>query len=376
MHKGAHLTLLIGKGIPLPAPKAVTDAVQSVQVTNSKDRSGFQITFGMGKTSLLSKAMLPTGYFDPIITRVVVVVTLNGLPNVLMDGLITNHEYSPSNQAGQSTFTITGEDLSLAMDLVEFRIPYPGLPLVGIVNTIIAKYAFLGITPLVIPPFIPTIKLPTEGYPTQTETDRAYIQKLANQAGFVFFLQPGPLPGQSIAYFGPDINVPFPQAALSINFDAHTNAESLSFSLNGLAKKIKLYNIYDPITKKIPLTIPIPNVNAFKPPMGLRLTPPANVSYAKDGARMTAAEAGEAILGFMMNGSNSAAITASGSLDVSQYNHILRARMLVGVRGASSSYDGFYYVDSVTHNIKKGEYKQSFTLSRDGLISNTPTVRP
>jgi hypothetical protein len=48
----------------------------------------------------------------------------------------------------------------------------------------------------------------------------------------------------------------------------------------------------------------------------------------------------------------------------------------VGVRGAGPTYDGLYYVDSVTHNIKPGEYKQSFTLSRDGLISSTPVVPP
>ena len=48
--------------------------------------------------------------------------------------------------------------------------------------------------------------------------------------------------------------------------------------------------------------------------------------------------------------------------------------MLVGVRGAGLAYDGLYYVDSVTHEIKSGEYKQSFQLGRDGLISNTPKV--
>jgi hypothetical protein len=48
--------------------------------------------------------------------------------------------------------------------------------------------------------------------------------------------------------------------------------------------------------------------------------------------------------------------------------------MLVGVRGAGISYDGLYYVESVTHNLKRGEYKQNFTLSRDGLISQLPVV--
>jgi len=31
-------------------------------------------------------------------------------------------------------------------------------------------------------------------------------------------------------------------------------------------------------------------------------------------------------------------------------------------------------VKTVTHNLKRGEYKQSFTLSRDGLISQVPQV--
>jgi hypothetical protein len=48
--------------------------------------------------------------------------------------------------------------------------------------------------------------------------------------------------------------------------------------------------------------------------------------------------------------------------------------MLVGVRGAGLAYDGLYYVDSVTHKLKRGEFKQSFQLSRDGLMSLTPKV--
>jgi hypothetical protein len=38
------------------------------------------------------------------------------------------------------------------------------------------------------------------------------------------------------------------------------------------------------------------------------------------------------------------------------------------------AFDGLYYVKSVTHNIKRGEYKQSFELSRNGLISTVPRV--
>jgi hypothetical protein len=200
------------------------------------------------------------------------------------------------------------------------------------------------------------------------------LKALASKVGYLFYVQPGPLPGQSIAYFGPDVNLPVPQPALTINMDAHTNVESLSFSLNGLAKKIRIYTIFDPITKKIPIPIPVPNINLFKPPLGIRPTPPARVEFAKDMAKMAPDGAVQSILGFLLDSNNSAAVSGNGSLDVLRYNGILRARMLVGVRGAGITYDGMYYVDSVTHSIKPGEYKQNFTLSRDGLISNTPKL--
>jgi len=54
----------------------------------------------------------------------------------------------------------------------------------------------------------------------------------------------------------------------------------------------------------------------------------------------------------------------------------LKARQLVGVRGAGLPFDGLYYVQSVTSTVKRGEFKQSFQLTRNGLISTTPVVRP
>lgn len=373
MLKGINLTLLIGPGIAVPAPKILMESLKDIQVTNSKDRSGFQLTFAIGKTSPILTTLLAAGFFDPIVTRVIIIATLNGIPNVLMDGLITNQELAPSNEAGKSTLTVTGEDLSLAMDLVEMIVPFTAMPEVAAIYLTLAPYAALGIVPIVIPPVISPIPIPTSYWESQVKvTHRALLKGLAARVGYIFVVQPGPLPGQSVAYFGPDINLPIPQPALSINLDGHTNVESLSFSLDGKAKKIKIFTIYDPITRKIPILVPVPNINFLKPPLGLRPTPPAKIEFEGEGANKSPLTAAQKILGYMMN--NSTAITANGSLDVLRYNGILRARMLVGVRGSGLAYDGMYYVDSVTHNIKKGEYKQNFTLSRDGLISNTPLV--
>jgi hypothetical protein len=373
MVKGVNLTLLIGPAVPVPAPRAVIDSLQSVQVNSGKEVTGFELRFAVDRKSELINTLLPAGYFDPIITRVIIIVTLNGLPRVIMDGLVTQQDYAPSNEVGQSTLSVKGRDLSVAMDLVEVTMPFPAVPDVGKIYAKLAPYAFLGIVPLVIPPIIPRVQSPTDGWESQTaSTDLNFIKTLASRAGYVFYVAPGPLPGQSTAYFGPDLNLPIPQAALSANMDAHANVESLSFSLDGEAKKVRIFTILDPVTKKIPIPIPIPNVNLFKPPLGARPTPPAKIEFEAAAAKDDPSKAAGRILGFLM--SNSAAISGSGSLDVLRYGSVLQPRMLVGVRGASPAYDGMYYVDSVTHDIKPGEYKQNFNLSRDGLISNTPRV--
>jgi hypothetical protein len=376
MLKGIHLTLLIGPAVPVIAPKVVMDALNSIQVTNSKSNSGFQISFSVSKSSPLITTMLPAGYFDPITTRVIIIATLNGMPNVLMDGLVTNHELSPSSEVGKSTLTITGEDISLAMDLVELVMPYPAMPDSVKVLALLAPFAFLGVVPVVIPPIIDPVKIPVKNWDTMVKkTSKGYLNFLAERCGYVFFVQAGPMPGQNIGYFGPDINLPIPQPALTINMDAHSNVEALSFSLNGMAKKINIYSIFDPITQKVIVPIPVPNINVLKPPLGLRPLPPSKIGFADNTAKLFPDTAAQKIIGDLMSSSNNPpSVTGNGSLDVMRYNGLLRARMLVGVRGAGLTYDGMYYVDSVTHNIKPGEYKQNFTLSRDGVISNTPKV--
>jgi hypothetical protein len=67
-------------------------------------------------------------------------------------------------------------------------------------------------------------------------------------------------------------------------------------------------------------------------------------------------------------------VTATGSLNVLRYGRVLKARKLVGVRGGGTAFDGLYYVRKVTHKLKRGEFTQDFTLSRNGLVSTVPTV--
>jgi hypothetical protein len=373
MLEGVNLTLLIGVGVPLPAPSDVIYALDSIQVTSSAQSSGFQLSFKIGKTSALH-TRIATGYFDPIVTRVIIIVTQNGMPNVIMDGVITRQEMTPSNEVGKSTFTVTGEDLSRMMDLVEMPFMRWPVPVIARVYAILAKYAVLGIAPVAIPPIIPDVPNPIAELPSQTGTDLAYLRQLASKAGYVFYVEPGPLPGSCIAYFGPDFRLPVPQPALDINMDTDSTVESLNFAFDGLAKKIIVVTIFDPITMKIPIPIPVPNLDPLRPPMGVRLPVPSKLEFAEGMGAQGVTEALNETIGIMFGATDS--ITGTGTLDVLRYGRILRARMMVGVRGAGLAYDGLYYVNSVTHSIKVGEYKQNFSISRDGLIANTPRVMP
>lgn len=375
MFDGTILQLMIGPAVaPMPAPLPVVEALQSIVVTHGRGRNGFTLTLAMGKASPLQLAMLPAGFFDPISTRVVITVVHRGLPQVLIDGIVTQQALQPGNEPGQSTLTLTGEDLSLLMDLVEVRIPWPAMPDAVRIAAILAKYAAFGVVPMIVPPPVTNVDSPTSRHDTQERSDRDYLTTLASQSGYVFYLDPGPLPMQSVAYFGPDHRLPILQPALNVNMDADTNVESLSFTLDGTAKQMTMLRTLDPATGKITITIPVPPINPLHPPLGLRPTPPARVVFTEDTARLTASEAAKRVFGIMRQSKD--AITVQGSLNVASYGSVLRAGRMVGVRGAGFAYDGAYYVETVTHNIKPGEYKQSFTLARDGLMSATPAVMP
>jgi hypothetical protein len=373
MLKGVHLTLLIGPAVPVPAPHAVIEALTDVQVTSSIERSGFQLTFGAGPNSPLLKTMLPAGYLDPIVTRVIIVVTVNGVPQVISDGMITRQEITPGAEAGHSTVTVVGEDIAVMMDRVEMPfMRFPCMNDAAQAAVILAKYAVLGIVPIVIPPVFPDQPMPTDEVPTQSGTDFAYLKQLAGRNGYVFYVEPGPVPGANIAYWGPDIRIPIPQSALSVNMAHETNVEALSFSFDGLAKKVTVLTVMDPVTKKIPIPVPVPNISVLRPPLGAKIPLPTKVEFYEYGTKLTVTKAISRALAISFTANDS--ITATGTLNVVRYGKVLRSRLLVGVRGAGLAYDGLYYVKSVTHTIKRGEYKEAFTLSRDGQISLTPSI--
>ncbi|HEX9893371.1 MAG TPA: hypothetical protein VGA78_05575, partial [Gemmatimonadales bacterium] len=210
-----------------------------------------------------------------------------------------------------------------------------------------------------------------ESIPGQQGTDYQYVTSLAKDVGYVFYVDPGPVPGTNTAYWGPEIKTGVPQPALNVNMDAHTNVESLSFSFDGLSNTLPIVFVQNQMTK-VTYPIPIPPVNPLQPPLGATGLIPTKIEFLKETAKMTPMKA--IMTGLAVASASSEAVKGTGTLDVLRYGRILKSRGLVGVRGAGQAFDGLYFVKSVTHSIKRGEYKQNFTLTRNGLVSLTPTV--
>ncbi|WP_426105210.1 hypothetical protein [Massilia sp. TSP1-1-2] len=372
MLKGIHVSLLVGPAQPVPAPRPVMDALQSIQVTSDAGaRSGFQIKFNVDNHSPLHTLLLLAGGQVPWL-RVLIVVTINSLPTVMMDGLITRQEIGAANEPGMSVLTITGEDLSVAMDQQEFNgIPYPAMPAPARVALVLAKYAMFGMVPLVIPPIFTDVPIPVESIPLHEGTDLAYVQKLAKDVGYVFYVSPGPLPGMNTAYWGPEIRLGLPQPALNIGMDAHSNVDTLSFAVNQTGAAMPIVFIHNALTK-IALPLPIPNISLLSPPLGLLAPIPKEITLLKETAKMSPMAA--ISRGLAAAASSADVVSANGSLDVFRYGSILMARRLVGVRGAGGAFDGLYYVKKVSSTFKPGEFKQTFSLARNGLLSTLPLV--
>ncbi len=354
------------------------DALAEVEVkVQDVGASGFQLTFSIDKQSPLQILFLLTGGLPVLFMRVILTATVNGVANVLIDGIITNNQISPGDKGSNSTLTITGKDLTALMNQSLWSgFPFPACPAEVRVLALLAKYAVFGIIPLVIPSVMIDVPIPIDRIPSQQGTDYDYIRSLAEQVGYVFYLDPGPTPGVSKAYWGPQIKVGPVQPALSSDMDAYTNVESLHFTFDQEKNRIPILYIYVE-EAGVTIPIPVPPITPLSPPLGAIPPLPTNIMgdlapFRDDMAKRPIPQT--IMMGLAASAQYAEVVTCEGTLDVTRYGGILKARQLVGVRGAGPAFDGLYYVKSVTHKIKRGEYKQNFTLTRNGLVSTVSSV--
>jgi hypothetical protein len=378
---GVNLTLLIGPTVPVPATPDIAEALQSVSVTqNDEGRSGFQLVLQIGRagpTDLLDYALLLNPLLRPF-NRVILMVLFNAMPKVLIDGLITNQQFSPGNAPGTATLTLTGEDVSIAMDMTKKRAEWPAMSEMVIANLIIGTYAQYGLVPMVMPPPSIDQPLPIERTPVQQGTDLEYLKTMAQRFGFVFYVEPGPAPGVNTAYWGPPKRAGLPQRALTVSPGPESNVDNINFTYNAMAPTIVDDVVQDRLTNtSLPVmtfaSLRLPPLAAM-PALPFQL-PNVRTSLLEQSPGLSVIEAYARAQG-VTDRSVDSVVTAQGELDALRYGNVLTPRGIVGLRGAGFTHDGFYYVKSVSHAISRGQFKQRFSLTREGTGAITPVVVP
>lgn len=374
---GIHLNLLIGPGpVAVPASIRLLDALQEVEVKHTDEgRSGFKLVFRSGRSGPQDFAEDPLLNDPQLVVRARVVLTaiFGVVPTVISDGIITNLQITPGTGGQPTTVEVAGEDLSLLMDLEEKVVEHPAQPMPIIFAKIIASYAAYGLIPMVIPPLSLDVPNPMERIPVQRETDLDYINKI-KPPDYIFAIKPGPAPMTSIAYLGPPIQMSLPQRAVSVNMAHATNASGVSFNYDSAQPTQVTGQVMDRTTGTA-----VSATSTVSPTVPLSTDQPTNspdsrTTLLRETQGMTAAQA--FAYAQSQSDQSSHALTVEGELDALAYGGALVARGLVGLRGAGMKHDGMYYVKEVTHNIKTGEYKQKFKLTRQGLGTTVPAVIP
>jgi hypothetical protein len=356
---GVRLQLFLGPTLVRPAPYEVVDALDEIEVRNNdRERDGFQLAFALGRHSTARDyALLKGGLLDPP-NRVSIMVIIQGLPQVLINGIITRHQVIPSNEPGKSTLRVSGDDTGFQLDRKQVSKAYRNLSDASIVTTILGSYP--GLKPVL----TATREVPpdTERVVNQQGTDLAFIRELARRNSFVFFTEPTLAPGESIAYWGPKDRPGLPlQSPLTMNMGSSTNVEQLPFDYNALTPVTPEATVIEP-TSGLAITLPVPDL--LSPSLSSQPAAPLRTTVLRDTANLNTIQAALRMLQAASEAEDT--VSGTGSVDAVTYGRALRSRQKVKVRGAGQIHDGIYYVKQVTHRIKRGEYKQSFTLSREG----------
>ena len=207
---GVHLSVLAGPTVPLPLPphvaerRAVGDrhrvrrrpvGVHDHARCRAVGSDGRLRHAGHRQTSTLRAG-----------SRVVVVLTSGAVPHVLADGIVTETELTPGSAQSTAELRLTGQDLSLLLDRHEVSAEFPALDDALQVLAIAGKYAPHG---LVARSSHRWLDPPADrAHPHPAGAPTGAPAALAARHGYVCYISPGPVPGQSLVLGAADPDGP------------------------------------------------------------------------------------------------------------------------------------------------------------------------
>lgn len=346
-----------------PLPILFMQALRQIEVETSVGRASmFRLHFDLSRNSFGDFDALAIDIFRPLVPIRISISAGAGLPQTLINGYVKDARLGARNEPGASTLEVVGMDaLGTLMAHIQQPFTWPNMPDSVVAATIFGKYAML---PVVVP--TPPVRTMVDTTTTQRVNDAVFLGQLAQRNSYELYVQPDPLVGTDAGHFHPPLTVAPPQGVLSIDFGAQTNLLDLTVS-NDMLRPTSVMALSSEPRTRVP--IPALGLASIEPPMGLEptlartLPPPVERPAGTDAA--SPAEAQTAALARASESSRS--VRANGRVDGLKYKRLLLAGLPVLVRGSGRQMSGLYYVDSVSHDISRDGYTQSFSAWRNAV---------
>jgi len=293
----------------------------------------------------------------------------------LIDGVITQVSYIPPTDGAAGRYTVSGEDISYFMTVVDYARTYPFSLDALIVTAILAPYcATFSLLPDIHETVAGLLDIFTT--PVQSGNDRDIVMQLASAHNFIFTIRQDGLAGAPSAYWGPRPYGDPPQKPIVLGYAGGGNTASLQFSFDGTSSQ-RTWSLLE--NKETEIMVPFAAVTSLS---GIDFAArPALTSSAVKTAKNLLCRQGANNIPLAMakaqsqtDASTDAVVTGHGKVDALAYGGVMTAPGVISVAGAGTSYDGRYYLSEVTHTLSRERYEQSFQISREGIGSTLGAV--
>lgn len=278
-------------------------------------------------------------------------------PRPLVNGYVIDIKPTMSAAPGGSTLEIVAMDAQVLMRSEEKVAPRPNQA-----DSTVATKIFRDANLIPVVDRTTSQRSQEDTVTTQSSTDGALLDAMADRNGFEFYVQPG-LPGfpDEGHFHPPRLDLP-PQGTLNVNIGLDTNSTNFSVQddrrgPSAVSARAVDHRTLDPIdvslTKTKARTLGAASFDVD--PETTTLLATQGVANPSELNALVQAE---------IDRSNWA-ITATGETTVTRYGEAIRIGEPINVRGAGKQNSGTYYVTAVTHMLSPGEISQRFTLRRN-----------
>lgn len=277
----------------------------------------------------------------------------------IFSGYITQVKPTFEPDEDQCTLEITGLDGSVVMDREEKLKDWPNKKDSDIVSEIFGLHGFA-------PQVEDTTVVHDEAVSTviQRETDLQFLRRLALRNGFACYVD------GTNGHFRPLPAEEEPQPILSVHFGEETNMTRFSVTVDALRPaKVEMFQVDRLAKEVISAAVETSEEDALGDMDAAGLlrsqVDAARIFVAKNAATGTP-EMEALCRGLFQEGAWF--VTGEGEVDGGAYEHVLKPRGLVTVKGVGETYSGVYYVSYVRHVFTCESYTQHFRLKRDALL--------